>query len=86
MSSGSEACMCLLSELRLDTLPSVADEWAAHVETTFRDITGPTHLVEWWDSCPSSAFKDCVLLFITMVMGTGNVERFFSFAKCTNTD
>ena len=41
----------------------------------------PTHLVEWWDSCPSSALKDYVLFLITMVMGTGSVELFFSFAK-----
>ena len=73
-------------ELRLDTLPGVQDEWAAYVDTTFRDITGPTHLVEWWEPRPSSALKDYVLFLITMVMGTGSVERFFSFAKYTDTD
>ena len=62
------------------------DEWPAYVETTFCDITGPTHLVEWWDSCPSSALEDYVLFLITMVMGTGSVERFFSFAKYTEKD
>ena len=62
------------------------DEWVAYVETTFHDITGPTHLVEWWDPRPSFALKDYVLFLITMVMGTGSVERFFSFAKYTDTD
>ena len=62
------------------------DERAAYVETTFRDITGPMHLVEWCDSSPSSALKDYVLFLITMVMRTGSVERFFSFAKYTDTD
>ena len=45
-----------------------------------------THFVEWWDSRPLSALKDYVLLLITMVMGTGSVERFFSFAKYTDTE
>ena len=73
-------------ELQLDSLPGVQDEWAAYVETSFCGITGPTHLVEWWDSRPSSALKDCLLFLITMVMGTGSVEPFFSFAKYTDTD
>jgi|Transcript_9575 hypothetical protein len=73
-------------ELRLDSLPGVQDEWAAYVESILRDITGPTPLVEWWDSRASSALKDYVLFLITMVMGTGRVERFFSFAKYTDTD
>ena len=73
-------------ELQLDSLPGVQDEWAAYVETTFCNITGPMHLVEWWDSRPSSALKDYVLFLITLVMGTGSVERFFSFATYTNTD
>ena len=34
----------------------------------------------------SCLFKDHVLFLITMVMGTGSVERFFSFAKYTDTD
>ena len=69
--------------LRLDSLAGVQDEWAAYVETTFRDIRGLTHLVEWWDSRPSSALMDYVS-FLTTVMGTGSVERFFSFAKYTD--
>ena len=74
-SSSLQACLCPLSAVS-----------AAYVETTFRDIAGPMHLVEWWDSHPSSAFKDYVLFLITMVMGTGSVERFFSFAKYTDMD
>ena len=58
-------------------LPGVQDEWAAYVETIFRHITGSTHLVEWWESRPSSALKDYVLFLITTVMGTSSVERFF---------
>ena len=73
-------------ELQLDSLPGVQDEWAAYVQTTFSDTTGPTHLVEWWGSRPLSALKDYVLFLITMVMGMGSVERFFSFAKYTDTD
>ena len=57
-------CLCDLShnlrdysEVCLGSLPGVQDEWAAYAETTFCDITGPTHLVEWWDSSPSSASR-----------------------------
>ena len=35
---------------------------------------------------PSSALKDYVLFLITMVMESGSVERFLSFAKYTDTD
>ena len=38
------------------------------------------------ESRPSSLFKDHVLFLITMVMRTGSVVRFFSFAKYTDTN
>ena len=59
-------------ELRLD-IPGVQDAWAAYAKTTFCDFTGPSHLVERWNSRPSSALKDYVLFLITMVMGTGSI-------------
>ena len=72
--------------LRLAEIPGVANEWASYFETIYQDIAGPQRLVEWWVSRPSSLFKDHVLFLITMVMGTGSVDRFFSFAKYTDTD
>ena len=57
------------------------DEGEAYVETLFRDITGPHHLVEWWKSWAPSLFKDHVLSPITMSMA-----KFASFAKYRDTD
>ena len=41
---------------------------------------------QWWESRRSSALKEYVLFLITMVMVTGSVERFFSFANYTDSD
>ena len=72
--------------LRLTGVPGAADEWAAYVETSFQNITDPQHLVEWWEGRPSSLFKDHVLFLIAVLMETGSLERFFSFAKHTGAD
>ena len=60
------------------------EEWQAYVGTEFRDITGPAHLLQWWEARPASPFKDHVSFLVCMVMGTGSVERFFSFCKYTD--
>ena len=55
----------------------------AKLETIFRDITGPTHPLQWWEARPASPFRERVLFLISMVMGTSSVERVFSFRKYT---
>ena len=71
---------------KLHTIPGAQEEWQAYVGTEFRDITGPGHLLQWWEACPASPFEDRVLFLVCMVMGTGSVERFFSVCKYTDTD
>jgi hypothetical protein len=43
-------CLCHFAEysaVRLKDVPGAADEWVADVETNFRDLTGPKHLIGW---------------------------------------
>ena len=68
------------------SVTSNEEELQAYVGTEFRDITGPAHLLQWWEARPASPFKDHVLFLVCMVMGTGSVERFFSFCKYIHTD
>ena len=43
-------------------------------------------LLQWWEARAASPFKRRVLFLVCMVMGTGSVERFFSFCKYSDTD
>uniref|UniRef100_A0A7S4LGP9 Uncharacterized protein n=1 Tax=Eutreptiella gymnastica TaxID=73025 RepID=A0A7S4LGP9_9EUGL len=79
-------CSRLSCMSKLHTIPGAQEEWQAYVGTEFRDITGPGHLLQWWEACPASPFEDRVLFLVCMVMGTGSVERFFSFCKYIHTD
>ena len=83
---GGQNSLADYPSLKLHTIPGAQEEWQAYVGTEFRDITGPAHLLQWWEVCPASPFKDRVLFLVCMVMGTGSVERFFSFCKFTDTD
>ena len=64
----------------------VSHQTKTYVGTEFRDISGPAHLLQWWEARPASPFKDRVLFLVCMVMGTSSVERFFSFCKYADTD
>ena len=36
------------------SVTSNEEEWQAYVGTEFRDITGPAHLLQWWEARPAS--------------------------------
>ena len=72
--------------LRLQSVQGVEDEWNAYVNTTHRDIENPKQLKQFWDSRPVSPFREAALFLVTIITGSGSVERFFSFAQNTDTD
>ena len=72
--------------LRLQSIQGVEDEWNAYVSTTHRNIENPKQLKEFWDSRPVSPFQQAALFLVTIITGSGSVERFFSFAQNTDTD
>ena len=43
--------------LKLHTILGAQAEWQAYVGTKFRDITGPAHVLQWWEAGPASLLK-----------------------------
>ena len=72
--------------LRLQSVQGVEDEWNVYVNATHRDIENPRQRKDFWDSCPVSSFPEAALFLVTIIIGSGSVECFFSFAQNTDVD